>query len=351
MRSLKLFFAGIILLSFACKHNTTKQPEKVLLTIDTNDATQDFYDNAPYHVLGESQLKITGAVGKEYLVSTAHYPRHELLVKEARLTEQGQTTFKGAYKYVGVPLVQLLDSVKIVRASDAPYHSPIDLIVQISNARGNKVNFSWGELFYPTNRNQIIIATHVVPVLPSKVDTLWPIPVQPRLVVGHDLLSERFLEAPTEVRIFPTPFTERKNEADSLYASTISLKNGDNLLDFIESMPENACLNQYLSVFYGRGRGIHGISKFEGMLLEDWVLKHLPMSAERLQNGMFIVSAPDNYRGVFSYSEIVNRQDQAEVLLMDIGQHTDGRFRIFPAADFFSDRSIKAVESIVYESF
>jgi hypothetical protein len=327
------------------------EPAKVLLTLDTNDATQDFYDNAPYHVLGESELKVTGAVAREYLVSTARHPKHEVLVKETRLTEEGQTRFVGAYKYVGVPLVQLLDSVSIVRKKDAPYHSPIDLIVQVSNAEGKKINFSWGELFYPTNRKQIIIATHVVPVLPSKVDTLWPIPVQPRLIAGHDLVSERTLEAPKDVRIFPAPFTEKRQQADSLYASNVSLKMDDQLLDIMESMPENSCPMQYLSVFYGRGRGIHGISKFEGILLKDWVLEHLPLSVERLQQGMFIVSAPDDYRGVFSYSEVVNRQDQAEVLLMQSGQQADGRFRLFPAADFFSDRAIKSVESIVYESF
>ena len=48
-----------------------------------------------------------------------------------------------------------------------------------------------------------------------------------------------------------------------------------------------------------------------------------------------------------SCSELFNRNDQAEFLLLDHGDGSDGgRFAIFPAPDFFSDRALKAVSAI-----
>jgi hypothetical protein len=59
------------------------------------------------------------------------------------------------------------------------------------------------------------------------------------------------------------------------------------------------------------------------------------------------MAAKDGYRGVFTFSEIFNRNDQSETLLIFIPDEKDGgAFRLFPAGDFFSDRAIKAVESI-----
>jgi hypothetical protein len=55
----------------------------------------------------------------------------------------------------------------------------------------------------------------------------------------------------------------------------------------------------------------------------------------------------DGYRSVFSYSEIVNRNDQSEILLVPCKEEKDGgKFRIFPSCDFFSDRAVKAVSEI-----
>jgi hypothetical protein len=43
----------------------------------------------------------------------------------------------------------------------------------------------------------------------------------------------------------------------------------------------------------------------------------------------------------------MNRNDQAEVLLVPCKEEKDGgQFRIFPSCDFFSDRAVKAVSEI-----
>jgi len=73
----------------------------------------------------------------------------------------------------------------------------------------------------------------------------------------------------------------------------------------------------------------------------------IPVSRENLQKGIICISAADGYRAAFSWSEIFNRNDQQEFLLVETREGEDGGlFRIFPAADFFSDRAIKSVTEI-----
>jgi hypothetical protein len=52
-------------------------------------------------------------------------------------------------------------------------------------------------------------------------------------------------------------------------------------------------------------------------------------------------------RKTVSFSELFNRNDQQEFLLIRTKPDEDGGlFRIFSAADFFSDRAIKSVSEI-----
>jgi hypothetical protein len=66
-----------------------------------------------------------------------------------------------------------------------------------------------------------------------------------------------------------------------------------------------------------------------------------------MKTGYFVLFSVDGYRIALSYSKLCNRNDQAEFLLIDQGQgKSGGRYSVFPAADFFSDRAIKAVQEI-----
>jgi hypothetical protein len=50
---------------------------------------------------------------------------------------------------------------------------------------------------------------------------------------------------------------------------------------------------------------------------------------------------------VFSLSEVINRNDQASILIVPCGEGVDGgRFRLLPACDFFSDRAVKALSGV-----
>lgn len=63
----------------------------------------------------------------------------------------------------------------------------------------------------------------------------------------------------------------------------------------------------------------------------------------------FVLAGLDGYRVILSYSEIFNRNDQSEFLLMhDKNDKDGGAFRIFPAADFFSDKAVKSVTAVSF---
>jgi hypothetical protein len=62
---------------------------------------------------------------------------------------------------------------------------------------------------------------------------------------------------------------------------------------------------------------------------------------------MVTIAAIDGYRGAFTFSEVFNRNDQAEILLVNQQNDLKGdKFSVFPAADFFSDRVIRGINEI-----
>lgn len=103
----------------------------------------------------------------------------------------------------------------------------------------------------------------------------------------------------------------------------------------------------YPNVFYGRGKGIHGVSPFTGSKLKAFIQKYVKMNEQNLKTGMVTICGIDGYRAAFTLSEIMNRNDQSEILIIDRNNYENaGRFSIYPACDFFSDRAIKSVSEI-----
>jgi hypothetical protein len=82
-------------------------------------------------------------------------------------------------------------------------------------------------------------------------------------------------------------------------------------------------------------------------MLKDVIGKYFPVCRLNLQTGMFCIAGLDVYRCAVSYSELFNRNDQQEFLLVRTEPDEDGGlYRIFAAGDFFSDRAIKSVSEI-----
>jgi len=66
-----------------------------------------------------------------------------------------------------------------------------------------------------------------------------------------------------------------------------------------------------------------------------------------LREWIAVGKAKDGYRVVFSLSEIINRSDNQDFLLLDKKDNPgSGRYLLYPAGDFFADRDIRAIEKL-----
>jgi len=322
----------------------------MLMSFQGRSQTNDFYDDDPAHLLGVPRILVTGEVSNPGYVDLEKLPLRSLICKEVRLAE-GRNRFIGAYRYEGYSLYDILNSFQLNKMNQSKFPPIIDLYVVITSETGEKVVLSWGEIYYPVHRHEIMIATQVARIVPTKSKELWPLPEVNKLVVATDLVTERNISRPVKIEVLSYSGNYEINKGMSpMVSPEIRIKSGDKQLAAISGgLPENSTVQNYSTVFYGRGMGIHGISDFKGVALKDALKAHFPVDKAFLQEGLVVVAALDGYRAVYSFSEIFNRSDQEQVLLVDEGLNDGGRFRLFPAADFFSDRAVKSVMEIRVE--
>ena len=310
--------------------------------------TNNFYDNTETFQLKLSDLVIEGEIANPGKVDFSKLHKHSVIVKETVLDSTGSDKFVGAYRYDGFSLFDILDDRILKKANGSEFKPVIDLFVEIENSRGEKVVFSWGEIYYPTNLHRILIASDVSRIVPSKTRDLWPLPSESRIIAGNDLVTERNISSPVRiiVRSNPLSFPVKRNMMP-MYEPIIKLFNGKKQTDAISKLPAGLAFTKYNTVFYGRGMGIHSTSPFSGVLLKDLLISYYPFTRENLKTGIFCLSGKDGYRCSFSYSEIFNRNDQQEFLLIRGKDGDDGGlYRIFAACDFFSDRAVKSLSEI-----
>ncbi|MEA1926665.1 MAG: hypothetical protein U9N73_00545 [Candidatus Auribacterota bacterium] len=309
----------------------------------------DFYDNDPAHRLRTPEIYIDGEIVQKGPVNFAEFPVRSLLVKETKL-EDGEVIFIGAYRYEGYSLFDILKERILKKKNMEEFPPPLDSYLEIENARGEKVVVSWGEIFYPSILNRIIIATSVSPIVPSRSGEQWPIPKISKMVFADDLLAERNLTGPVKITVRSAPRSFPINrKIKPLYSPEIKFYRDDNLLGKITEFKDLLKPQSYKSIFYGKGRGLHSISDFSGYELKEILAKYFSPNTEILRRGFFTIAAVDGYRVVFSASEIFNRNDWSEFLILDLGKAEGGKFKVFPAPDFFSDRAIKAVSKIHFD--
>jgi len=309
--------------------------------------TNDFYDDAETVKLNIPTVNVLGEVASPAKVDLSALPLRSVIVKET-LLKDGEDKFVGAYRYDGYSLYDILNNIVLKKKNEAEFQPIIDLYVEIENELGEKAVFSWGEIYYPIHRHEIIIATQVARIVPSKTKDLWPVPTSSKLVVAADLLTHRNISNPTRITIrsYDGKYTIVKG-MEPMYSPSFSIMDKETKLGDVAALPTELPILVYPSVFYGRGRGIHGTTPFKGAELKDVLAKYLTINESNLKTSLLMIAGKDGYHAAFSLSEVMNRNDQTEFLLTPQEKDSDGgAFQVFPAADFFSDRAIKSVESI-----
>ncbi len=347
----KSIFILFVLLSLA-SCNTSKDVKNESYTysseqlIDSTDMTNNFYDNTETIDLPVMELSIEGEVSNPGIVDLSELPVYSVIVKETLLDSTGGDRFTGAFRYDGYSLFDILNNSILNKENSAEFNPIIDLYIEIENAKGEKVVFSWGEIYYPTNLHKTILASSVSRIVPSKTKELWPMPVSSKIVAGSDLVTERNISDPVKITVksIKKSFPVVKG-LSPMYSSEFRLYDQERELAVIAPKePEKITFN---TIFYGRGKGIHSTSPFKGLMLKDVLASYYPVSRKNIQSGMMCIVGKDGYRCAVSYSELFNRNDQQEFLLVRTEPDEDGGlFRVFAACDFFSDRAIKSLAEI-----
>jgi len=107
--------------------------------------TNNFYDNTETFPLPVKYLIIEGEIANPGKVDFSELLAHSVIVKETLLDSASGDSFVGAYRYDGYSLFDILDKRILKKANSAEFNPIIDLYVEIENAGGQKVVFSWGE--------------------------------------------------------------------------------------------------------------------------------------------------------------------------------------------------------------
>ncbi|MFO7851576.1 MAG: hypothetical protein ACQERS_05940 [Bacteroidota bacterium] len=304
------------------------------------------FDNQETHLLdGPEYIRIFGEVKEEQNVPLADLMIRSVVVKEV-LPEEGQRVFKGAFRYDGYSLEDILANVELEKKSG---FKPItDLYVKVHNANGSHTIVSWAEIFFPVHHHLQIIATRVSRHVPFKTpEVQYPLPEKSRLVISNDLLTCRNISDPVSIEICSCQGEFPEREMVELYWPTLSIEGFSSESVLLEELPDTLPDRESEMIFYGRGRGIHQVNPFEGKYLSELLELYFKPDAESLKKGLVVASAPDAYRSAFSLSEIMNRNDRLETLIMDENNYERaGRFSLVVPGDFFSDRAMKALSRL-----
>jgi hypothetical protein len=351
MKNIWIFFS-IVILIICCKNATNNNQsqkgteEKIIQ--DTAELTNNFYDNTPTYKLPLNRIEITGEIENSGFIDLSKLSKRSLIVKETLLNSAGGNNFVGAYRYDGYSLFDILNGFVIKKKNAKEFSQIIDVYVEIENDKGEKAVFSWGEIFYPNNLHKIIIAGSVSRIVPSKAEDLWPIPTESKIVAANDLLTERNISNPVRINVvsYPRSFKVFKN-LSPMYSKTIKIFDSYELKGEISVIPSDMKIDTISIIFYGRGKGIHSTLPFTGVLLKDLIKNNSILTKENIKNGIVCIVGKDGYRSVLSFSELFNRNDQQEFLIVPLEPYEDGgAFRLIAVSDFFSDRAIKSITEI-----
>jgi len=318
---------------------------------DKADRNNNFYDNEATFVLPMQELIIAGEIENPGKVDFSKLTKRQVIVKEALLKNDTGNRFTGSYRYDGYSLFDILKDRILKKKNAADFRPIIDLFVEIENTSGEKVLLSWGEIYYPNFLHNVIIATEVMRIVPSKTRDLWPLPTESKLVVGQDLISERNISNPVKITVRSYDRSYKViRDLNPLVSSEVNVYSGEKKIDNFTTIKASLQSETLYTIFYGKGRGIHSTRPFSGVYLKDYLADKFKFNQANLRTGYVVFAGIDGYRSVYTFSEIMNRSDQAEILLVPCPEETEGgKFRIFPSCDFFSDRAVKALSEIRFE--
>ena len=318
-------------------------------TLVWNSGSNNYFNREAYTTLqGPNRLFIDGEVEQTTEIRLSRYPLRTVTVKEAVWCEEGDSiAFLGTFRYDGYALCDILSTLKVDKASKEDLWPPIDVYIEVRNDAGEMTVFSWGEIFYSANMYGIVIAKRVTRVIPGKTGELWKLPSTMKVVSETDLVSVRNIKNPTHITIRSLKGNYVVNR-DSLvlenYPGRIGIQTSlEDTLAVITRPDSELPVITYPVLFYGNSTGYKGVREFSGQMLSRMIQPWFPSDDYKtVQTGMLSIAGVDGFRAAFSLAEVVNRNDNREILLMQRGKS----FSLYTAPDAFADRCIKGLSEI-----
>jgi hypothetical protein len=329
-------YLGLFLVLFGISITVHAQAKK--------ESTNSLFDESGAKVLNPKSIYIQGEVLNPGPVNLTSLPVRSIAVKEMGI-ENGQRVFKGAFFVTGYSLYDILKSKKFKKAPENTFGSPVDLYFSIENDKGEKAAFSWGEIYY-RNSFDILITKTIQPINPARAKVSYVLPETPRLICGGDLLNVRFISNPTKITVRSYHGSMPKEKPKDIFSPelTVVTKTGTFKIGDIGSSIEK---RTYSDVGYGHGMGFKGDESVTGYVLKEVLAANFKPTPEMLREWIAVGSAKDGYRVVLSLSEIMNRSDNQDFLLLDKKDSPgSGRYLLYPAGDFFADRDVRAIEKL-----
>jgi molybdate/tungstate transport system substrate-binding protein len=317
-------------------------------TLIWKSGANNYFNRESSHPLDfPDKIPVTGEVEKDEVVEMKSLPWRSVAVKEAVISGDS-LSFKGAYRYDGYALCDILSNVKVDKWKKEEFYPPVDLYVEVWNDKGEVAVFSWGELFYSADPYNIIIAKNVTRVIPGKTKEMWKLPVGAKLVAGGDRYSERNILNPSKIVIRSLRGDFKVDRDPEVFISNhLEIRVGDSIGVKYDSIPRFYSVESKKTLFYGQSMGYKGEKTFKGVSIASLIDKYIPATAANLRGGIVCIEATDGYRAAFSLSELINRADFKEPLVMSGGEEKGRQgFSLFCPGDMFADRAIKSVNRI-----
>lgn len=318
-------------------------------TLVWESGANNFFNQEPPTTLdGAEEIIVKGELPEDQVVKLKSLPWHSVTVRET-VKDGDSAKFLGTFRYDGYALADILSSVKIDKKSKEDFYPPVDLYIEVRNAKGENAVFSWGELFYSNDVYNIIIAKAATRVIPGKTGEKWNLPGRMKIVAGGDMFAERNISDPVEIVIHSLEgkFIVNRNP-EKFYSPELLIVKGDSAISALKTLPEELPLLSRKTIYYGHGMGYKGPRVFTGVNIDGVLSKLYPSDKTSLRTGLVCIEAVDGYRASFSLSELINRIDGMEPLLMYGMGGEKGResFSLYASQDMFADRSVKGLSKI-----
>ena len=311
---------------------------------DFDQSTNSLFDDSEVKTFNPPSILVQGEVQTPATVDLSRLPLRSVPIKELAF-ENGKQVFKGAYFVSGYSLYDILNSAKIKKTPVNTFKPAVDMYVIVENDKGEKSVFSWGEIYYRDSFD-ILITKSVQAVNPAHAKIAWPLPGEPRLICGGDLLNIRFLSNPTKITVksyYEVSASEKPKDTYSPEIKIVTKAGAASIRDLGPAVEKR----NYESVLYGHGMGFKEVLSVAGFRLKDVLSTSAKLAPEHLRNAIVVASAKDGYRVVFSASEIMNRNDNHDYLLNDLKDSPDaGRYTLLVTSDYFADRDVRSVAKI-----